>query len=352
MAHGAAFLIARSRSLRSLDGATGRELWNCDLSRLVPASGPFQSNPSILLSSAGSIVLVGVSCGAASHLLAIDAATGHIRWDHDCSAATMNQLSDNSGPILSPPVVWRDTVIFRVGIGLKCLRLIDGKEIWDVPFDPLGSVPLTQSGRPETDGTAIYFNSDFGIAYAFDPRDGHKLWSAPTDAISVEGTSSIRNVQITFTLCAPLLTGGILVIADGLGNIYGLQASTGTTIWRAHPGYTFQFARSASGIYAATTTGLHRLDARTGEIMRSRERPEGNTHCVFTRDMTVTADVPSGWEILGSPMTKSLWTDPSFEVRNGMTLSGDTLLVAGRPSEAAPLELRAYRLPAHKSAAH
>src|SRR5207249_4792378 len=134
---------------------------------------------------------------------------------------------------------------------------------------------FSPSAQPSVDEKAIYFNSDFGIAYAFDPTDGHIIWSRPTEGIKIKKVANVMNVSFSFIQCHPILLQDKLIVADGVGNVYAMRAHDGSILWQAHPGCTFQLGIVGNDLYAGTQNGFTQIDSETGKIVRQYDVPKG-----------------------------------------------------------------------------
>lgn len=353
---GGAVFVTQSEGVLALKVRNGQQFWRRDLSGILPATADPTRRPVPLSifppQPAGSLLLIGMSRGDRGHLLALDLHTGRTRWDVDTSAAT--SLPATGGAVLSVPRVCGDRVIARTGRGLTALRLTDGKALWGVEMDRTLPVPSAPSAPPACDGRAIYFNADFGVAYAFSVRDGRLLWRTPTLGIEDRAGASVRQVAMTFTYCAPLRVAERLVIADGLGDVYALRAADGAVLWRATPGYSTRLAAAGQSVYVTTVTGFFELDLRTGKVRRRRLAPGGFYSCTIVHNLVVLAGADrghAGWEIFDLKRWQPLRREDGFTARYGVTYAAGMVFLAGYPpptvSQSAGLkvpELRAYGL--------
>jgi len=345
-------LLTQGASLLAVGAQDGKTLWRVNLlpeiSIAMAASGQGGQGPNIFSPVvAGGIALVAYCNGPESRLLALDITTGKTRWEFNAASAGDTDSPELSGPILSPPFPWRDRVIFRTARGLTAVRLSDGDRLWKVPMDANLRIPLIASAAPVGD-KAVFFNSDFGVAYAFDPLTGDKIWSTPTSGVSDRGLLNVRDVRVTVAHCHPILVQGRLLTADGLGNIYSLNEKTGSVQWRVRPGgYIFQFATLGGMIYAATDHGLYQLDPNTGETMRAYAGTDKILRCEIIKDKAILTKFPSGWEVFDLPSWKPDAVDAGFSPRLNVVAAGGFFFLGGSPSDnndAPTTELRGYSL--------
>jgi len=335
---GSKFLnIATGSTVLAISMASGAKVWQHDLTdriSMVPLANETAPGPLILLAPVPteSLLLVGVSRGNSGHVVALDQKTGKIVWDFDAGVSKQTGDDDTKGLILSPPIIWKDRAVFRTGLGLTAVSVANGKEIWNVPMDANSPVPFQPNAMPVSDNHAIYFNSDFGIAYAFDPRNGTKLWSYMNDGLQISNFLNTHKISFTYTWCQPLISSGRLYISDGLGNAYALNATSGALVWKTKPGYIYQFSEYRNGVYIATENGFSELDAASGKTLRSIKISGGILqNIMFKNSYAILGSTASGWQVVDLEKWKIISSDPEFNPVFGIALSGSTLLLEGAP---------------------
>lgn len=376
---GAALFVIDHGSLLRFNSVTGHVAWTIDLLSLA------RSLPSLPLSpqapatqafftpilAANGLVITGASTRKAGQLIALDEKTGAIRWRY-LSAATQPKvlvpgvsappqtsqagidISDSSasrGCLLGQPVVWKDSLIIRTNKGLTAVALNDGHELWNTPIDQDALIPLTPSGRPSVGAQTVNLNSDFGIAYAFDARNGAKLWSTPTQGIRSIHSSVYNHVSISVNPCDPLLANGRLFVADGEDTVYAIAADSGRMIWQAKIGFAWRFCSVGGSLLACSAHGLFQIDPATGKILRQRLMPGGAWDCLILQDRllqdrAVLIGNPyehPGWEIFDWKQWKTLWCDPSFAVTTGVLGDKGRVVLSGFDAASTPKD-RKYSL--------
>ena len=334
----------------SVNLETGQTVWQRDLSSYrtkqtgVDPSQSFQLFAPVIMPQ-GVVVAVtdDARARATGYVLNLDRSTGKTKWIY--TSVLVSGGPDTRGGILSPPALWRDRIIFRTGRGLTALRATDGKEIWNVPFDPNGSVPLVLSAQPVGDDHALYFNADYGIAYSFDPLDGHIIWSRPTKGFTFKQVANVTETHFTFSTCSPLRLQDKIIVADGLSTIYAMRASDGALLWEANTGYAFKLSAVGGDLYVGTHSWLWKLDAATGAVLRNYLVPNGIMSFVIEDNNAIVSRYLSGWGIISLQDWQATWLDPKLSV-SGITQTGNLMCVSGYVNIDQHLGgLRVYKVP-------
>jgi len=342
--------LDENEGVTALDMKSGKQLWHIDLSQEILAATNTGRKRSDVVNVMRPVVIsdlliVGVSRGLSGHLVALDAKTGNRKWTFDAMSAS-GSSGDVHGPILSPPALWHDRVIFRTGRGLTAVRILDGVQIWSVPMDAHGSVPFAVSAQPACNEHAIYFNADFGIAYAFDPRDGHDLWSVFTSGISVTGANNVHVVKITFEVCSPILINRYLIVADGVGDIYALEQQSGRMVWSVNKGNVLNLGIVNGNICAATINGLFLVNPDNGSILQSYAIAKGFQFFDCVLNYIIATNFSEGWEVLDIKTWAIIAHEDTVTVLSGLIASDGLIFVAGinRDGQKQAPKVSAYRI--------
>lgn len=189
-------------TLRALDPATGEVRWQAHL------GAPLMAQP---LAAAG-LVFIGDSKGV---LHALDLSTGAPRWQYQAGAAIRSRATYGAGTVFVG--AW-DTAVHAVDA-------FTGKPRWvrtlpgSVYYAPANQPPLFFRGR-------VYVTrsqpSGHASLYALDARTGEILWSA----------------QGSYGYSAPVLHGGLLVVASSGGTVVAFDPVTGQQRWSVATGVT------------------------------------------------------------------------------------------------------------------
>ncbi|MEU5695854.1 PQQ-binding-like beta-propeller repeat protein [Actinosynnema sp. NPDC020468] len=270
-----------------LDRATGAQRWR------VASPDPLR-----LFAYTDPVVAQGlVIVGDLSHLRALDAETGALRWDR-LDLAPYQTLVGHATPL-----VVGDTLVVGscpVPLSLMGLDLHTGETRW--PTAEATGRPVLQGDTPvgtalhDEVGDAFYLPTP-GRTVKVDPT-GRTVWSAPT--------------SLPFNPATPVATPHGVAVADAGHAIVLLDREDGHELWRtpittASPFPMASYTRTPHPVFAPPTLSddlllvpgldgaLHVLDARTGEHLR--EVPLGvpvAASLTLAGDVAIAVDVDGG----------------------------------------------------------
>jgi outer membrane protein assembly factor BamB len=151
------------------------------------------------------------------HLIALDAATGRLRWTFDPGTGKKYSDDDFTGEAGSfpPPAVLGDQVFFASHDG--CLYAVDtktGARKWRfVSEKALPSEPVASNGK-------VFFGTIEGDMYAIDAATGFKKWS-----VNISGEVS--------NIASPTLGAGVVFFTSLFGpSVNAFDLETGRERWR------------------------------------------------------------------------------------------------------------------------
>jgi len=124
---------------------------------------------------------------------------------------------------------------------------VDGERLWV-------ENGLKEPGPIAATDRVVYVGGGDEVA-AFGPEDGKRRWSVGTDGHTIDGLT---------------VTGERLLVADRDGNVYALDASNGSELWRQTTHWRFLNAGIVvDGVVVAGNWGkrLYFLDAETGSVL-------------------------------------------------------------------------------------
>ena len=239
------------------------------------------SRPGRLLSGAFVILLALMLTLPAAQVQASDSpeGTGHFRQR---GGVTSQEIPEDvelkwetelgKGPIDSSPVIVVDQLIVRTagiydwGSGsfqekptLFCFDISSGKEKWSTEIEQGSgwelSTPLILDGK-------VFVPTTAGFVMAYELDDGSRLWE-----VELENSSQHLGVTSSPVPC-PGSASPRLVVADGTGIVYCLNAGDGSTAWATQLDGDIYFTTPAVAddrIYIGTDNGtLFCLDAGDG----------------------------------------------------------------------------------------
>jgi outer membrane protein assembly factor BamB len=232
-------LIESPHQLRAFDLRSGTERWS------LPLDGIYVS-PAV----AGDMVFVRSEAGNQGQMLALDIASGKLRW-----AFRPKRLSSRSnsyfGGHLTSPVVVDGTVFVGAGKEVYALDATSGAVRWEFAAQDYITSSATVAGK------RIYI-SDFKNLYAIDEGTGAQVWAFPVD------------VSIYFS---PVVAGQTVLLANG-GQLVALDTASGKQLWAMHlPGEgLIPGAIQGSRAFVKSTSTLYALDLQNGqELWRTHD---------------------------------------------------------------------------------
>ncbi len=189
--------------LYALNEQTGAEVWGRGYANYFIASSPVVADGKVFYSS-----WCSASCFQNGQFVALDANTGAVVWGN----ATLP-----SAPLSSSPAVANGRVFFGLDDGsVTALNETNGKAIWRVI--PGGAVPIRNALAISYGRVYIGNANKF---FALDEITGTTDWSFNT------GNSNSTSAAVS---------NGVVYFGTGRGNVYAVNATTGTQIWVATTG--------------------------------------------------------------------------------------------------------------------
>lgn len=233
--HGRLYTLGISGILSAFDAREGRLLWRNDFRREFPLTAPeFGTAMSPAVDGANLIVHAGGSRGGA--LMALDAATGAVRWTWT-----------GDGPAYASPVVatlaGARQVITQTRAKIVGLSAAEGKLLWQIPF-----TTAYEQNIPTPvimDGLLIYG----GI-------------NEPTTAVRITGAGPEQvwqNADVPMYMSSPVAADGYLygLTHRNRGQFFCLDGKTGKTMWttRGREAENASLIVNGNVLIATTTEG-------------------------------------------------------------------------------------------------
>ncbi len=224
IAEGRALVGSADGWVYAFEAASGRLLWRfraAPLERKIPVYGSLSSTwpvaSGVLVEGRVAYAAAGIANYDGTHVYALDAATGKIRWQNNTSGVT--EGGQGSGASVQGDLLFAAGKLYLAGgnrVPLACYDAADGA------FKPL---------RPAT------------LPYAKDPRGprGHSLFLRSDGKIAVSGSlplyarsEDVHYIDQAELACAPAT---LAVITGGLGMVLSGQGEGGKdkALWAARP---------------------------------------------------------------------------------------------------------------------
>ncbi|MEV7420961.1 PQQ-binding-like beta-propeller repeat protein [Streptomyces sp. NPDC089919] len=283
-------------SLYALDAADGTERWRLGTDAWVYA----------LRADRGTVVTATRGGG----VQAWEASNGQKLWE--LAGAQTDFETPEAGPVVHDGTVyvWQDA-------RLRALDARTGTERWSYPIGDAASCGnVAVRVTPAADGY-VYVAAGTRVL-AVDIATGRVRWHFEAPAVFLAPPAFAPG---------PAITGGGVYLADYLGTVYALDATTGKDRWRiaTEPRQSAEPVIVADGnVHLGSGSALYTLDAVTGtpkwrfaaagEITGAPAVAEGRVHfgsadhCLYTLDAAggqLRWKLATGGEITGSPVAKA-----------------------------------------------
>ncbi len=184
-------------------------------------------------------------------LVALDPATGEVRWTQETDAAVTGAPAVKDGIAY---VVSRDNRAWAI-------RAEDGRVLWQLPGTPSPSGLVGGAAPAVSDRVAVFpFGSSEVVATL--RKSGVRVWGA-----SVAGQRRGRvYARITDITGDPVIDGDVIYVGNQSGRVVAMSAAGGTRLWTAEEGaYSMVWPVGGSVFLVSDQGELVRLDAETGE---------------------------------------------------------------------------------------
>ena len=191
--------------LLALDAATGEERWEHE------APGSFAGAPAM---ADGVVVAVaGRSATRLSTVYALDADEGEARW----------QFSPPVPGLMSAPSIGEGFVVVGTREPLvRAIGLEEGEELWSSPARDL----FAPRQIPATPGDVVI--ADRSHVYRFDAKAGEEAWNFQIADFAPTGAGRFN----TLVASSPAVVGDAVLIGDGSGTLSAIDLDGGRRIWR------------------------------------------------------------------------------------------------------------------------
>ncbi|WP_113982779.1 outer membrane protein assembly factor BamB family protein [Spongiactinospora rosea] len=270
VARGVVHAASDDGTVHALDAATGAPRWRFRIGGM----------------NARHLVVAGDTVFAANgeRLVALDVATGRLKWGRTMEAGTI--------PVVSGGRLYLWVRFTELpDAELVALDRATGRKLWT--FRPPGDFAAP---TPLIAGTLVHVGDPEGTLYALDPRTGARRWRSRVggrhDTIHLARTGDViyaasETGEVRALDAAtgkvrwssrvfgpvnfrPVVSGGIVYLADEDGTTYALDTRTGRRLWSfpamsGEDGEGWEPVVARGVVYAGGAGGrLHALDATTG----------------------------------------------------------------------------------------
>jgi outer membrane protein assembly factor BamB len=247
---GRIYLRDGASGARAFDAATGRLIWEADLT----LEGEDEE-----IGHGGGMALDGGALFATTgfgEVFALDPATGAIRW-----------RARGDAPYRSAPVAAQGQVVAVSGInGVTGFNAADGAVVWRGEGQSTRYGNLGRGSPAAVAGAALVPFGSGELAVIRIPS-GVRVWSINLGAnAGGEGLAAFSDLT-----SGPVLAGGIVVAGTAGGQLAGIDGRSGRQIWKRRFGSLSPAWVVGDSVYVVTTEPrVLRLDAASGRTMWAR----------------------------------------------------------------------------------
>jgi outer membrane protein assembly factor BamB len=194
-----------------------------------------------------------------SELVAIDAASGAIKWRQYFDTGIGGAPTVEGGTVY---VVARDSSAWAI-------RTSDGKVLWQVPGAPSDS-GMTGVSSPAVNGRMVVFPFPSGFMSGVLRQSGMQLWQSKVPGAR-PGVAYASIVDLTGD---PVIVGDTVYAGASTGKLAAFDVNSGERLWTATQGANSPVQVVGGSIFLTSDAGqLVRLNAATGDQIWARDLP-------------------------------------------------------------------------------
>ena len=197
-----AYLGDNTGTVVAIDVATGAVRWTAD-------AGGFLTT-ALAVSDGSVVATVQGDRTSRSHVVAFDAADGSRSWDREMSGEAL---------FASAPAISGGTIV--VGFSDRTVRAFDasdGTERWSTRLNR----PMFFTGAPAFAPDAVVVADAFGQVYRLDPDTGERMWDFA--------------VNEPVTKSPVVVAGATVLVATSVGRLVAIDLDSGLLVWQSEEG--------------------------------------------------------------------------------------------------------------------
>jgi outer membrane protein assembly factor BamB len=165
------------------------------------------------------------------------------------------------GPVRGSPLTDGDLVLVGSGDGrFYAIDRVSGEERWR--FEARAAIQSSAAVH----GGLVYFGDRSNTFYALDRRTGRERWRVET---GTDHPWDWGHEGWDYFTSSPAVAGDLVIVGSGDGNVYALDAASGTERWRVQTGGRVRSSPAvADGLaYVGSADGyLYAIDLETGNV--------------------------------------------------------------------------------------
>jgi outer membrane protein assembly factor BamB len=212
-------------------------------------------------SGGGLAIAKGVLAVTTGHgeVIAIDAASGNVRWRHQMT-----------GAISADPVIVGDTIVAvarnNVAMGLD---IKNGRILWQ-QLSPGSTAGVAGAGAPAALGKLVVIPFSSGELVGTVASNGLRAWSGSVSG----GNKGLARNLVADISGDPVIDGSRLYVANQTGRLAAMDRRSGDRLWTAKDGSYTPVWPAGSAVFMVTDRfAVKRLNASDGTEVWSQELP-------------------------------------------------------------------------------
>jgi len=302
--NGILYVGSQDKNVYAIDSGSGNLIWK------FQTNGTIESSPAV----ANGKVFIGSDDG---YVYCLDSYSGNLIWKRFVNG----DLPITSGAAVmlrsSPAVVGKTVYIGSVDGNLYALDVDNGAVLWK--FETKGII----TSSPTVADGAVYITSEEpteGALYKINSSDGTLIWRKPleyqqqfTGGTDMQGTPTVVN--------------GIVFVSTNLREYYGINASSGDTVWTFTNPNAAEFIVSSpiyidGKLFIIDKFDIACLNATTGkklwssysgdELYVSPSYADGKLYVVTSQRHIFIIDTINGDNFLAYTLPSASWSSPTL----------------------------------------
>lgn len=257
IADGRIFALDSRATVSAVSAADGTVLWSRSL---VPASDRSDDASGGGLALGAGLVVVATGFG---EVTALDPATGEVAWVQDIEAPAAAAPLVSGGRVY---VIGRDNRAWAIDAA-------NGRVKWQ-QRSTAENAAVNGGASPADAGRVVLLPFSSGELAAVLPQSGIRIWQA-----AVSGSRPGAALSVIGDITAdPVVDGARVYVGNQAGRLVALRRQNGERLWTANIGALNPVWSEGNSVFAISDDNrLVRLDARTGEVIWSRDLPGWKT---------------------------------------------------------------------------
>lgn len=241
LAYDKIFSASRDGDVIAFDQATGKQVWQADLSDINKERGFFDSRKSAQLAGGLTTGLNKVFIGSENgEIFALDADTGELVWQGRVKGEIINKPAVDSGILV---------VNSASGI-LKAFNATSGEELWQIEQD-VPALTLRGMSEPVIASGGVLVGQANGDVSVYLLDKGQQGWSTAVG----EATGTTELERVVDVDSAPVVFGDKIYSVASRGNLVSIELRSGKILWKRQYSSYRQLSISGNSIFLTNNKG-------------------------------------------------------------------------------------------------